>query len=72
MRMGAPQQVAFLRRPMAGANSERIVAIHKLTLYCGFALMYDEDFSLESLWPEVLAQIRAGLPFSNANYAMGV
>lgn len=72
MRMGAPQRVAFLRRQMAAANAEGIVATHELALYCGLALMYGEDFSLESPWPEVLAQVRAGVPFSDAIDTMGI
>jgi hypothetical protein len=72
MPMGAPQRVAFLRRQMAAANAEGIVATHELALYCGLALMYGEDFSLESPWPEVLEQVRAGIPFSDAIDTMGV
>lgn len=72
MRMGAPQRVAFLRRQMAAASTEGIVATHELALYCGLALLYGEDFSLESPWPEVLAQVRAGIPFSDAIDTIGV
>jgi len=66
MRMGAPQRMAFLQRQIAAATTVGIEATHEVSLYCGLALLYGEDFALASPWQEILNKVRAGNSFGDA------
>lgn len=59
-RVPLPEQHGFLVRHMAAAGETAIVATHELSLYCGLALLYGEDFASSPQWKVALEQVRSG------------
>lgn len=55
-----PQQHAFIMRHMAAARAVGVVATHELSLYCGLALLYGEDFALTPHWQQLLQRVGSG------------
>jgi hypothetical protein len=58
--MGAPQRYAFLQRQMESAMGDGIVGTYEVSLYCGLALLYGEDFSATTAWQNTFTKVRAG------------
>lgn len=58
--MDAPQRYAFLRRQMEAATGDGIMGTYEVSLYCGLALLYGEDFSATSEWQNTFTKVRAG------------
>jgi hypothetical protein len=48
--MGAPQRYAFVQRHMEAAMGDGMVGTFEVSLYCGFALLYGEDFGATAAW----------------------
>jgi hypothetical protein len=63
--IAAPQRYAFLQRQMKAATRDGIAGTYEVSLYCGLALLYGEDFSTAAAWQHTFTKVRAGARLSD-------
>ena len=63
--MPPPQRYAFLQRQMEAAMGDGVMGTYEVSLYCGLALLYGEDFSATTAWQNTFIKVRAGARLSD-------